>query len=122
MPVRGIRGAIDVSEDEPEQILRATRVLLEALQDANLSLRPEDLASVIFTVTPDLNSAFPAQAARQLGWTEVPLLCTQEIPVQEGLPRIVRVLAHWNTDLPQGSIRHVFLGQAARLRPDLTSD
>ena len=120
MSVRGIRGAIDVVADEPEEVLRATRALLEALLDANPTLQPQDLASVVFTVTPDLSSVYPAQAARQLGWTEVPLLCTHEIPVPDGLPRMVRVLAHWNTELPQKLIKHVYLGAAARLRPDLT--
>jgi len=122
MSVRGVRGAIDVPVDEPEAILDATRRLLEAMRDANPTMRPQDLASVIFTVTPDLNSVFPAQAARQLGWTDVPLLCTQEIPVPGGLPHIVRVLAHWNTEISQGSIKHIYLGQAARLRPDLRSN
>ncbi len=121
MSVRGVRGAIDVSVDEPEEILQATRTLLKALLEANPTLRPQDLASVIFTVTPDLSSVYPAKAARELGWNEVPLLCTCEIPVPGGLPRIVRVLAHWNTELPQGSMRHVYLGEAVRLRPDLTS-
>jgi chorismate mutase len=121
MSVRGVRGAIDVQEDKPEMILEATRRLLEALQDANQTLRPQDLASVIFTVTPDLCSVYPAQAARQMGWTEVPLLCTCEISVPGGLPRVVRILAHWNTELPQDSINHVYLGEAARLRPDLSS-
>ena len=120
MSVRGIRGAIDVSKDEPEAILEATRALLEALLEANPTLQPTDLASVIFTTTPDLNSVYPAQGARQLGWTEIALLCTREIPVPDGLPRVVRVLAHWNTELPQEAIHHVYLGEAAQLRPDLT--
>jgi len=120
MSVRGIRGAIDVEMDEPEAVLQATRILLEALMEVNPTLQPQDLASVVFTVTQDLSSIYPAQAARQLGWTDVPLLCTREIPVPGGLPRVVRVLAHWNTELPQKSIKHVYLGQAARLRPDLT--
>jgi chorismate mutase len=120
MSVRGIRGAIDVITDESEEVLRATRTLLEALLEANPTLQPQDIASVIFTVTPDLSSVFPAEAARQIGWTEVPMLCTREIPVPGGLPRVVRVLAHWNTDLSQGSIKHVYLGDATRLRPDLT--
>jgi chorismate mutase len=119
MPLRGIRGAIDVPMDEPAAILQATRSLLVAILEANPTLQLEDLASVIFTLTPDLCSVFPAQAARALGWTEVPLLCVQEIPAPGGLPRIVRVLAHWNTELPQGSVKHVYLGEAAGLRPDL---
>jgi chorismate mutase len=118
MTTRGIRGAIDVEVDEPEAILEATRTLLEAMVESNPTLKAQDLASVIFTVTADLSSSYPAKAARQLGWTEVPLLCAREIPVPGGLPRIVRVLAHWNTDLPQESIQHVYLGEAAKLRPD----
>jgi chorismate mutase len=94
--------------------------LLEALLEANPSMQPKDLASIVFSVTPDLNSVYPAKAVRQLGWTEVPLMCMQEIPVPDGLPRIVRLLAHWNTELPQESIQHVYLGEAASLRPDLT--
>lgn len=119
MSVRGVRGAIDVPVDESEEILQATRTLLEGMLEANPTLQAEDLASVLFTVTPDLCSVYPAQAARQLGWTGVPFLCTQEIPVPGGLPRIVRVLAHWNTELSQKSVKHVYLGEAVRLRPDL---
>jgi chorismate mutase len=121
MSVRGVRGAVDVSVDEPEEILQATRTLLKALLEANPTLQLPDLASVVFTVTPDLSSVYPAKAARELGWNEVPLLCTCEIPVPGGLPRIVRVLAHWNTEIPQRSIKHVYLGEAVRLRPDLAA-
>ncbi len=81
--------------------------------------RPQDLASALFTVTEDLSAAYPAAAARELGWTDVPLICAREIPVPGGLPRCIRVLLHWNTDLPQSAIRHVYLGAAAALRPDL---
>jgi chorismate mutase len=79
----------------------------------------EDIASALFTTTADLSSAFPARAARELGWQHVPLLDAQEIPVPGSLPRCVRVLLHWNTDKPQADIRHVFLRGAASLRPDL---
>jgi chorismate mutase len=120
MPVQGIRGAVIVSADEPELILQATRNLLEALLQANPDLHMEDLASVLFTMTPDLYSVHPAQAAREMGWNRVPLFCLQEIPVPDGLPRVIRVLAHWNTNLPQDSIRHVYLGEAVSLRPDLS--
>jgi len=119
MPVRGIRGATVAEADQPELILAATRELLLSILNANPTLQTSDLASVIFTVTGDLCSAFPAQAARQLGWANVPMLCMQEIPVPGGLPRCVRVLLHWNTDLPQESIHHVYLGAASILRPDL---
>jgi chorismate mutase len=120
MPVQGIRGAAVAESDQPEAILAATRDLLRAILKANPALQTADLASVIFTVSPDLSSAYPAQAARQLGWSNVPMLCMQEIPVPGGLAHCVRVLLHWNTDLAQGSIRHVYLGAAATLRPDLS--
>ena len=121
MPVRGIRGATVASQDQPEIILAATRELLEAICAANPQLQPEDLASAIFTASGDLTSVYPAQAARQLGWVQVPLLSAREIDVPGGLPRCIRVLLHWNTDLPQPAIRHVYLGAAASLRPDLNA-
>jgi chorismate mutase len=121
MPVRGVRGAIDVSENRSESILAATHELLSAILEANPSLRSADLASGIFTTTEDLSAAYPAQAAREMGWNAVPMICSREIPVSGGLPRCIRVLLHWNTDLPQGSIHHVYLGAAARLRPDLSA-
>ncbi len=120
MPIRGIRGAVVCEVDEPEAILTATRELLVALCAANPTLQPEEIASVLFTVTPDLTSAYPAQAARQMGWESVPLMCAQEIPVPNSLPRCIRVLVHWNTDLPQAAIRPVYLGAAASLRPDIS--
>lgn len=119
MVVRGIRGAITVESDQPEVVLAATRRLLEEIGKANPAFQPADAASVLFTVTPDLTSAFPAEAARQLGWTDVPLMCAQEIPVPGALPRCIRVLIHWNCDLPQSAVHHVYLGEALRLRPDL---
>ena len=121
MPVRGVRGAIDVSENRSESILAATHELLSAILEANPALRSADLASGIFTTTEDLSAAYPAQAAREMGWNAVPMICSREIPVPGGLPRCIRVLLHWNTDLPQGSIRHVYLGAAASLRPDLSA-
>jgi len=121
MPVQGIRGATVAEGDQPESILATTRDLLRAILDANPALKTSDLASVFFTVTEDLSSAYPAQAARQLGWTNVPMLCLQEIPVPGGLSRCIRVLLHWNTDLPQESIHHVYLGAASALRPDLST-
>ncbi len=119
MAMRGIRGANTVPENTEEAILGATRQLLEAICQANPTLEPPDIAAVFFTLTPDLNAAYPAYAARQMGWTQVPLLSAQEVPVPHGMPRVVRVLILWNTDLPQEAIRHVYLGEAARLRPDL---
>ena len=119
MPVRGIRGAVVAERDEPEAIWSATRSLLQAILDANPGLRPADLASAWFTATPDLSAAYPAAAARQMGWTQVPLMCVQEMAVTSSLARCIRVLLHWNTDLPQEQIAHVYLGAAQSLRPDL---
>jgi chorismate mutase len=119
MTVRGVRGATTADFDEPAAILAATRQLLEAILATNPGLRPADLASAWFTVTSDLTTAYPAAAARQLGWTLVPLMCSQEIPVPGFLSRCIRVLLHWNTDLSQEEIQHVYLGQAEALRPDL---
>ena len=119
MALRGIRGATVASRDEPEVILSATRDLLRAIAEANPTLQPADLASVFFTVTDDLTTVHPAKAARQLGWNDVPLMCAREIPVPGSLPRCIRVLLHWNTEIPQDAVRHVYVGQAASLRPDL---
>jgi chorismate mutase len=119
MTVRGIRGATVVDLDEPAAILAATCRLLEEILTANPTLTPDDLASAWFTVTHDLVSVHPAAAARRMGWTQVPLMCSLEIPVPNSLPRCIRVLLHWNTDLSQRDIQHIYLGAAATLRPDL---
>jgi chorismate mutase len=120
MPCRGIRGATSVASDTAEEILTATRELLAHIVEAN-QVRPEDIASVLFTVTPDLSAAFPARAARELGWQHVPLLDAQEVPVPGSLPRCIRVLLHWNTATAQEKVRHVYLRDAASLRPDLAA-
>jgi chorismate mutase len=121
MPIRGIRGATTVTTDDPELILQATRELLEEILAENEGMQPEDVASAIFTVTDDLTSTFPAQGARQMGWGLVPMLCAREIPVPNSLPRVIRVLVHWNTELPQDRITHVYLRDAVKLRPDLVA-
>ena len=118
MPCRGVRGATTVDANTAEAILLATRELLEALVIAN-DLEHGDLASAIFTVTQDLNAAFPARAARDLGWTEVALLCSHEIDVPGGLAGCIRVLLHWNTERAASEVKHVYLRGAERLRPDL---
>jgi len=118
MPCRGIRGATTVGSDSAVEILAATRELLESITAAN-GITAEEIASVVFTVTPDLTAAFPARAARDMGWQQVPMLDAQEIPVPGSLPRCVRVLIHWNTDRAQDEIQHVYLGGATVLRPDL---
>ena len=121
MPIRGIRGAITTSRDEPGLILEATRELLEAILKENKGMTPEDIGSAIFTVTEDLITNFPAQAARQMGWSMVPMMCAREIPVPGSLPRTIRVLVHWNTETPQSEIKHVYLRDAVKLRPDLVA-
>jgi len=121
MAIRGIRGATTVSADKPDLILEATRELLEAILDANASMKPEDVGSALFTVTDDLASTFPAQAARQMGWGLVPMMCAREIPVPGSLRKVIRVLVHWNTDISQNEITHVYLRDAVKLRPDLAA-
>ena len=121
MPMRGVRGATTVNEDQADQMLAATQELLEAILAANPGMNTEDIASVVFTLTDDLSSAFPALAARRIGWNSVPMMCASEIPVPGSLPRCIRVLLHWNTDTPQGGIRHIYLREAVKLRPDLAS-
>ena len=120
MAVRGVRGATVSEKDDPENILSATRILLNTILTENPDMVSEDIASVIFTATDDLNSVYPAKAAREMGWNQVPLICAREIPVPGGLAGCIRVLIHWNTDKPQSEIRHVYLGAAASLRPDLS--
>lgn len=105
--------------DDRDQILRATRQLL-ALMIRRNQIDSSDVASAMFTVTRDINSEFPALAARQLGWLEVPMLCSYEITVPGSLPRCIRVMLHWNTRKSQSEIQHVYIRDAVRLRPDLS--
>lgn len=116
---RGVRGATTVDHNDRDEILRATRELL-ALMIRQNGIEGRDVGSVIFTVTSDLNAEFPALAARQLGWMDVPLICTYEISVPGSLPMCIRIMLHWNTDKCQKEIRHVYIKQAVRLRPDLS--
>jgi chorismate mutase len=116
--LHAIRGAITVERDESPLLLAATRELLTEITTRN-TLRPHEVVSAIFTLTPDLVSDFPALAARQLGWTEAALLCTMEIPVPKALARVIRVLIHAEFDEPRTTVSHVYLGAAVALRPDL---
>lgn len=116
---RGVRGATTVTENTRDAILLATRQML-ALMIRRNGIEPADIGSALFTVTKDLDAEFPALAARQLGWLEVPLLCGYEISVTGSLPQCIRVLVHWNTDRPQSDIEHVYIHEAVRLRPDLS--
>ncbi len=119
MACRGVRGATTVVADDRDQILLATRQLLGLMIRRN-GINSADVASAFFTVTRDLSSEFPALAARQLGWLDVPLLCGYEISVERSLPRCIRILLHWNTEKTQQEIQHVYLHDAVKLRPDLS--
>jgi chorismate mutase len=119
MTCRGVRGATTIERNSREEILTATRQLLALIIRRN-GIEPRDVASALFTTTPDIDAEFPALAARQLGWLDVPLLCGHEMTVQGSLPLCIRVLIHWNTDKPQEEIEHVYVRDAKRLRPDLS--
>lgn len=119
MSVRGVRGAITVEVNEKEPILQATMELLGAIVEEN-AIAPEDIGSVLITVTGDLDATFPASAIRQMpGWELVPLMCALEVPVQGSLERCIRFMVHINTEKKQNEIVHIYLGGAQALRPDL---
>lgn len=120
MNVRGIRGAITVDADDPQAIVAATKRLLTALIEQN-RIELDDIASVLFSLTPDLRAVFPALGAREMGWVHVPMLHFTEIAVPGSLPRVIRVLMHVNTELTQKQIEHVYLDGARALRPDLVT-
>jgi len=117
MHCRGIRGATTVTENTKEAILEETRILLEQLVEAN-RIDVEDVACVFFTTTPDLNAAFPALAARQIGWTQTALLCGHEMNVPGSLERCLRVLILYNTEKTAGEMVHVYIKGAENLRAD----
>lgn len=117
MYCRGIRGATTCEENSREAILEATRDMLERLIAAN-DLRSEDIGSVIFSTTADINAEFPAIAARQLGWLDTALFCTHEMNVPGSLPRCIRVLIHWNTTRRADEVVHVYIRGAVNLRPE----
>lgn len=118
MAVRAIRGAIQLDVDEREHLLAATRELVREVLRAN-GLGTEQLISIVFTVTADLRSEFPAVAARELGLGDVPLLCTVEIDVPGALPRVVRLMAHAEMEVPRDAVQHVYLRGAVSLRLDI---
>jgi chorismate mutase len=120
MHVRGIRGATTAAVNDTPTVLDATRELLTEITRAN-GVEPDEVAAVFFAVTPDLNAVYPAEAARQLGWTVVPLLSCADIDVPGSVPRCIRVLILWNTPRAQDEIVHVYLRDAAGLRPDLNA-
>lgn len=116
--LRGIRGASTVEINEPEEILDCVAELLKTIQVEN-KVNTEDIGAVIFSSTPDLDSAFPAVAARNLGWNEVPLFGTQEIDSPNGLKKCIRVLILLNTNMSQQEIKHIYLRGATVLRKDI---
>ncbi len=120
MYCRGIRGATTTDANTREAILEATRDLLERLIKAN-DLHADDIASVIFSTTPDLNAEFPAVAARDLGWRDTALFCTHEMAVPGSLSRCIRVLIHWNTTRRANEVVHVYMREARNLRPERTT-
>lgn len=118
MAVLAVRGATQVEADDRDQILDATAELVTEVMSRN-DLTTDDVISVIFTASPDLIAEFPALAARKLGFHEVPLLCATEIDVPHSLPRVIRLMAHIETDRPRSAIQHVYLRGAAALRIDI---
>ncbi len=118
MPIRALRGAIQVDADDRDLILAAVAELVQAVVDRN-GLTTDDLVSLVFTATPDLTAEFPAYAARRAGLTDVPMLSATEIDVPGAMPRVVRVLAHVETSRTRAELRHVYLRGAATLRTDL---
>lgn len=117
---RGVRGATTVAANNREEILSATRQLLALMIRSN-GIRTEDVGSAFFTVTKEIDAEFPALAARQLGWLDVPMLCSYEISVPGSLPLCVRIMIMWNTDKTQSEVHHIYIREAKRLRPDKSS-
>lgn len=120
MAVRAVRGAVQLERDESGHMDERVGELLTTVLERN-GLTQDDLISIWFTATPDLHSNFPASAARKLGigFAEVPLICAQELDIEGAMPRVVRILAHIESDRPRSEIAHVYLGAAAALRKDI---
>jgi chorismate mutase len=117
--IRGVRGAITVKADKPEEILAETRRLVLEMAKEN-RIEPEDVASVIVSTTTDISSAFPAKAVRTIDqWTYVPVMCTHEMDVPGSMPLCIRIMMHVNTAISQKEIKHIYLNEAVKLRPDL---
>lgn len=119
MPVRAVRGATQLEVDERDHLLERVAELVKEVLHSN-GLSDEDLISAVFTATPDIHSEFPAYAARQMGMSDVPLMCAQELDIDGAMPRVIRLMAHVETDLRRDQVTHVYLHGAAGLRRDLT--
>lgn len=115
--LRGVRGATVARENKKEEIIKRTEELLKEMIEAN-NIVIEDICSVLFSLTNDLNAEFPAVAARNLGWMDVPLICFTEIPVPGSLNKCIRVMINLNTEKSQNQIKHIYLYEATTLRPD----
>jgi chorismate mutase len=119
--IRGVRGAITIEADKPEEILAETRRLVLEMAKEN-RIEPDDVASVIISTTTDISAAFPAKAVRTIEeWTYVPVMCTHEMDVPGGMPLCIRVMMHVNTAIAQKEIKHIYLNDAVKLRPDLSN-
>ncbi|MCT4357308.1 chorismate mutase [Streptomyces sp. Je 1-79] len=118
MAVRAVRGAVQLERDDAGHMHEQVEELLTAVLERN-GLTADDLISIWFTATPDLHSDFPAAAARRIGIVDVPLICAQELDIEGAMPRVVRLLAHVESELPKSAIAHVYLGAAAALRKDI---
>lgn len=119
--IRGIRGATTVTQDDADEILSRTAELLLQMAEQN-AVQPDDIASILFTLSPDLRATFPAEAARKIGWKYVPVICARELDVPHGLPKTVRVLMHAESNRSPKEIRHVYLEGAVVLREDLVAE
>ena len=119
--IRGMRGAITIEKDEPQQVWDETVKLVQAIVEQN-NVEPDHIASIIISTTPDITSAFPARSVRMLdGWDYVPIMCMHEMNVEGALPLCIRVLLHVETEIAQRDITHVYLNDAIKLRPDLAA-
>lgn len=120
--IRGFRGATTVTQNEEEEILTETEILIKQIVKRN-EIDPDDISHVFFSVTEDLNATFPAKVARELpGWSHVPVMCMKEIDVPNSLPKCVRIMLVAKTTLKQNEVEHVFLKEAVKLRPDLAAE
>lgn len=121
LKIRGVRGAISAEANTCDAILAAVDTLMRAIIAAN-ALEEDDIASILFSTTPDLTACYPAKAVRDMGWTRVAMLGFQEMGVPDAVPYCIRVLIHWNTETAMESIKHIYLGKAIVLRPDWKSE
>ncbi len=120
MPVRAVRGATTVNDNNPEEIIRNTKELLKKTIELN-NIKTEDIVSIFFTTTIDLDSIFPSVAAREMGYTNVPLMCASELNIKDSLKKCIRIMMHINSNKNLDEITHIYLNNAKKLRPDLAN-